>query len=128
MKLDASWSEPDEDFKKVYAELTEELQTKPGISATYLAQTNFEKVMFKVNETVTKGIEEGGIVVLSFRHEKIIPCGHSPYNIRPNKRVPLEATPSDSTSRRETGSSASWLWCCSYNIYRRSGVNKARLS
>ena len=52
--------EPDEDITKVYAELTEELQTKPEFQRLISAQTNFEKVMFKVNETVTKGIEEGG--------------------------------------------------------------------
>jgi hypothetical protein len=44
----------------VYTELTEELQTKPGFQRPISAQANFEKVMFKVNETVTKGIEEGG--------------------------------------------------------------------
>ncbi|HCK35095.1 MAG TPA: hypothetical protein DHW20_08000 [Gemmatimonadetes bacterium] len=52
--------EPDEDITKVYTELTEELQTKSGFQQLISAQANFEKVMFKVNETVTKGIEEGG--------------------------------------------------------------------
>ncbi len=52
--------EPDEDITKAYTELTEELQSKPGFQELISAQANFEKVMFKVNETVTKGIEEGG--------------------------------------------------------------------
>ena len=52
--------DPDEDITKVYTELTEELQTKPAFQQLISAQANFEKVMFKVNETVTKGIEEGG--------------------------------------------------------------------
>ena len=52
--------EPNEDITKVYTELTEELQTKSGFQQLISAQANFEKVMFKVNETVTKGIEEGG--------------------------------------------------------------------
>ena len=52
--------EPDEDITKVYTELTEELQTKSGFQQLISAQANFEKIMFKVNETVTKGIEEGG--------------------------------------------------------------------
>ena len=52
--------EPDEDITKAYTELTEELQAKPGFQELISAQANFEKVMFKVNETVTKGIEEGG--------------------------------------------------------------------
>ena len=52
--------EPDQDITKVYTELTEELQTKSGFQQLISAQANFEKIMFKVNETVTKGIEEGG--------------------------------------------------------------------
>ena len=31
----------------------------PAFQRLVAAQTNFEKVMYKVNETVTKGIEEG---------------------------------------------------------------------
>ena len=52
--------EPDEEITKAYAEVTEELQTKPGFQRLISAQANFEKVIFKVNETVTKGIDEGG--------------------------------------------------------------------
>ena len=52
--------DPDEEITKAYAEVTEELQTKPEFQRLISAQANFEKVMFKVNETVTKGIDEGG--------------------------------------------------------------------
>lgn len=52
--------EPDKDLTKAYADITEQLQTKPGFQRLISAQSNFEKVMFKVNETVTEGIDEGG--------------------------------------------------------------------
>jgi len=51
--------EPDEDMKKSYASTAEELQALPTFQRVIAAQTNFEKVMYKVNETVAKGIEEG---------------------------------------------------------------------
>ena len=51
--------EPDEALKVTYAETAEELQTMPAFQRLIAAQTNFEKVMYKVNETVSKGIEEG---------------------------------------------------------------------
>ena len=51
--------QPDEDTQKAYAEAAEELQAKPAIQRVVAAQANFEKVMYKVNETVAKGIEEG---------------------------------------------------------------------
>jgi cell fate (sporulation/competence/biofilm development) regulator YlbF (YheA/YmcA/DUF963 family) len=51
--------EPDEDMKKDYASTAEELQALSSFQSVIAAQTNFEKVMYKVNETVAKGIEEG---------------------------------------------------------------------
>ena len=51
--------EPDEEMKKAYGALAEELQAMPAFQAVVAAQSNFEKVMYKVNETVAKGIEEG---------------------------------------------------------------------
>ncbi len=51
--------EPSEELKKAYGEVAEELQTKPAFQRLIAAQTNFEKIMMKVNETVAKGIEEG---------------------------------------------------------------------
>jgi cell fate (sporulation/competence/biofilm development) regulator YlbF (YheA/YmcA/DUF963 family) len=51
--------EPDDELKQTYGAAAEELQAMPGFQRLVAAQTNFEKVMYKVNETVTKGIEEG---------------------------------------------------------------------
>jgi cell fate (sporulation/competence/biofilm development) regulator YlbF (YheA/YmcA/DUF963 family) len=51
--------EPTDDLKKAYGEVAEEMQAMPGFQRLIAAQTNFEKVMYKVNETVAKGIEEG---------------------------------------------------------------------
>ncbi len=51
--------EPDDEVKKEYTEATEELQAMPGYQRLVAAQTNFEKVMYKVNQTVAEGIEQG---------------------------------------------------------------------
>ncbi len=51
--------EPDEEIKNRYYAATEELQAMPGFQRLVAAQTNFEKVMYKVNQTVAQGIEEG---------------------------------------------------------------------
>ena len=51
--------EPDDDLKKEYTEATEELQSMPGYQRLIAAQSNFEKVMYKVNQTVAEGIEAG---------------------------------------------------------------------
>ena len=51
--------EPDDELKQTYAAAAEELQAMPGFQRLVAAQTNFEKVMYKVNEIVAKGIEEG---------------------------------------------------------------------
>jgi len=51
--------EPEDELQKAYAEAAEELQVKAGFQRLVAAQANFEKVMYKVNETVAKGIEEG---------------------------------------------------------------------
>jgi len=45
--------------KQAYAGAAEELQSKDGFQRLIAAQSNFEKIMMKVNETVAKGIEEG---------------------------------------------------------------------
>jgi len=46
-------------LKTSYSAAAEELQAMPGFQQLVAAQTNFEKVMHKVNETVARGIEEG---------------------------------------------------------------------
>ena len=51
--------EPEDDLKQSYSEATEELQTMAGYQRLVAAQTNFEKVMYKVNQTVAEGIEQG---------------------------------------------------------------------
>jgi cell fate (sporulation/competence/biofilm development) regulator YlbF (YheA/YmcA/DUF963 family) len=51
--------EPDEEARKSYTDAMEELQVKAAFQRLVSAQTNFEKVMMKVNDTVAMGIEEG---------------------------------------------------------------------
>ncbi len=51
--------EPDDDVKEAYTQATEELQLLAGYQRLVAAQSNFEKVMYKVNQTVSEGIEEG---------------------------------------------------------------------
>lgn len=51
--------EPDDDVKAAYTQATDELQGLAGYQRLVAAQTNFEKVMYKVNQTVAEGIEEG---------------------------------------------------------------------
>lgn len=52
-------NEPSEELKKSYQAAAEELQAMPAFQKVIAAQSNFEKVMYKVNETVAQGIEEG---------------------------------------------------------------------
>jgi len=51
--------EPGDDLKTDYASATEELQALAAYQRLVAAQSNFEKVMYKVNRTVAEGIEEG---------------------------------------------------------------------
>ena len=51
--------EPDEELRQEYTEATDALQLLPGYQRLVAAQTNFEKVMYKVNQTVAEGIEQG---------------------------------------------------------------------
>ena len=51
--------EPDDDVKTAYETATEELQTLAGYQRLIATQANFDKVMYKVNQTVAQGIEEG---------------------------------------------------------------------
>jgi cell fate (sporulation/competence/biofilm development) regulator YlbF (YheA/YmcA/DUF963 family) len=51
--------QPDDDFKETYRAASEKLQTMPAFQQLVAAQSNFEKVMYKVNETVASGIDEG---------------------------------------------------------------------
>jgi len=51
--------EPSDELKTAYADATEELQRLSVYQRLVAAQSNFEKVMYKVNRTVAEGIEEG---------------------------------------------------------------------
>jgi cell fate (sporulation/competence/biofilm development) regulator YlbF (YheA/YmcA/DUF963 family) len=51
--------EPSQDQKERYSEAAQELQAMPAFQKVVAAQSNFEKVMHKVNQTVAQGIEEG---------------------------------------------------------------------
>jgi cell fate (sporulation/competence/biofilm development) regulator YlbF (YheA/YmcA/DUF963 family) len=52
--------EPDDELKTDYGEAASELQAKPAFQRVVAAQANFEKVMYKVNETMAQGLREGG--------------------------------------------------------------------
>ncbi len=51
--------EPDDELKQTYSDAAEELQALAAYQRLVAAQTNFEKVMYKVNQTVAEGIESG---------------------------------------------------------------------
>lgn len=51
--------EPSDDLKERYASAVDRLQVMPAFQRVVAAQSNFEKVMHRVNETVAQGIEEG---------------------------------------------------------------------
>ena len=51
--------QPGDELRDEYAAAAEELQVMPVFQRMVAAQANFEKVMHKVNDTVTQGIEEG---------------------------------------------------------------------
>jgi cell fate (sporulation/competence/biofilm development) regulator YlbF (YheA/YmcA/DUF963 family) len=51
--------EPSDEVKNEYGDAAQELQRLAGYQRLIAAQSNFEKVMYKVNQTVAEGIEEG---------------------------------------------------------------------
>ena len=62
-RLEASMragQEPDEELKTEYGEAASQLQSKPAFQRVVAAQANFEKIMYKVNETMAQGLREGG--------------------------------------------------------------------
>ena len=52
--------EPDDELKTEYSTAAEEMQAKTAFQRVVAAQANFEKIMYKVNETMAKGLREGG--------------------------------------------------------------------
>jgi cell fate (sporulation/competence/biofilm development) regulator YlbF (YheA/YmcA/DUF963 family) len=52
-------NEPDESQREEYEKLAQDLQVRPAYQKLAAAQANFDKVLQKVNETISKGIQEG---------------------------------------------------------------------
>jgi cell fate (sporulation/competence/biofilm development) regulator YlbF (YheA/YmcA/DUF963 family) len=52
--------EPDQESRDRYEELARELQSRSGYQRLVAAQSNFDKLLQKVNETISSGIREGG--------------------------------------------------------------------
>lgn len=51
--------EPGEDVAQAYQDAAEELQAKAVFQRFVAAQANFDKMMYKVNETMARGLQEG---------------------------------------------------------------------
>ncbi len=51
--------QPDEGDARAYQETSEALQVMPVFQRFVAAQANFDKVMYKVNETMAQGLQEG---------------------------------------------------------------------
>lgn len=51
--------QPEEDVARRYEETVGELQAKPLFQRLVAAQANFDKVMYRVNETMARGLQEG---------------------------------------------------------------------
>ena len=51
--------EPEEEAARSYQDAAEELQAKPAFQRFVAAQANFDKIMYKVNETMARGLQEG---------------------------------------------------------------------
>jgi len=54
-----SGSEPATEDKERYEQLAQQLQVQPGYQKLAAAQANFDKLLQKVNETISTGIQEG---------------------------------------------------------------------
>ncbi len=53
-------NEPTEEVKSGYEGALERLQVSAGYQRLVSAQANFDKVLYKVNQTIQEGIAEGG--------------------------------------------------------------------
>lgn len=54
-----SGKEPGDDLREKYDGLLQELQVRPGYQRLVSAQANFDKLLQKVNDTISTGIHEG---------------------------------------------------------------------
>lgn len=52
--------QPEEEMAKKYEEVAGQLQAKPAYQKLVAAQSNFDKVVQDVNQTIAQGIKEGG--------------------------------------------------------------------
>lgn len=55
----ASGQEPDEGTAQSYEQAVRDLETSPVGQAYVVARANFEKVMLKINQQISEGIEKG---------------------------------------------------------------------
>lgn len=51
--------QPDDEVKEAYEQAASKLQGRPEFQRLIAAQSNFEKVMQKVNQTMAKGLQDG---------------------------------------------------------------------
>ncbi len=54
-----SGNEPDEESRTRYETLAQELQVRPEYQKLVAAQANFDKLLQRVNDTISSGIREG---------------------------------------------------------------------
>jgi cell fate (sporulation/competence/biofilm development) regulator YlbF (YheA/YmcA/DUF963 family) len=52
--------QPDDETRTAYEGVVTRLQANSNYQRVIAAQTNFDKVVMRVNETIAKGIQEGG--------------------------------------------------------------------
>jgi cell fate (sporulation/competence/biofilm development) regulator YlbF (YheA/YmcA/DUF963 family) len=52
-------TEPEDEKKDRYEELARTLQSRAAYQSLVAAQSNFDKLLQKVNETISRGIQEG---------------------------------------------------------------------
>ena len=62
-----SGKEPDASVQAKYEGLAESLQVRPEYQRLVVSQTNFDKVLQRVNDTIARGIQEGasGRIILA---------------------------------------------------------------
>jgi cell fate (sporulation/competence/biofilm development) regulator YlbF (YheA/YmcA/DUF963 family) len=54
-----SGKEPEDDVRERYERLVQELQVRPGYQRFVVAQPNFDKLLHRVNDTISAAIQEG---------------------------------------------------------------------
>lgn len=60
MTLLRGGQEPTDEQKERYEGLVRDLQSRSGYQRLVAAQANFDKLLQKANETISRGIQEGG--------------------------------------------------------------------